>query len=76
MRIVLLVMALFVFCSARIKTEGRSAKREMQQLKSVKTTRYDEIDMEEPWPFTETLDKTDPTLVELIVQEKVPDIKS
>ena len=68
-------MALFVFCSARIKTEGRSAQREMQQIKNVEKPQFDEINMEEPWPFTETLGKSDPTLAELIVHVKNAEVK-
>lgn len=68
MRIVLLVSGLLVLCSSRFSTDGRSALKEVQHLKGIKSNLDDKVDLNEPWPFKNTLSKTDPSIAELMVQ--------
>lgn len=68
MRIVLLISALLILSSARFNTDGRSAQKEVQRLKGIKSNKDDKIDLNEPWPFKSTLSKADPSIVELIDQ--------
>ncbi|WP_424961752.1 hypothetical protein [Ekhidna sp.] len=68
MRIVLLIVTFFVLSSARFNTDGRSAQKEVQHLKGMKSNQDDRIDLNEPWPFKNTLSNADPNIVELLDQ--------
>lgn len=70
MRIVLLIAAFFVLSSARFNTDGRSAQKEVKRLKGIKSNQDNGIDLNEPWPFKNTIQQRDPYLSELVDAEK------
>lgn len=64
----MLIATFFFLSSARFNTDGRSAQKEVQRLKGIKSNQDDRIDLNEPWPFKNTLSNTDPNIVELLDQ--------